>query len=172
MRASEAVVRRPAQALVRSISCWTQSRYGKWIVSKASLLYESVLPRLLAAVLDNNKRVQEAACSAIATLLEDGPTHMLPYLDRILATLMAAFAKYQSKNMIILYDTLSSLVECAGNALSDSTWIAVLMPPLIEQWHRISDSDQLLFPLFEVRPLAAGRLACSPAHCVPYARTR
>ena len=46
-------------------------------------------------VLDSNKRVQEAACSAFATLEEEACTELVPYLGFILETLVFAFGKYQ-----------------------------------------------------------------------------
>jgi transportin-1 len=49
----------------------------------------------LKRVLDANKRVQEAACSAFATLEEEACTELVPYLEFILQTLVFAFSKYQ-----------------------------------------------------------------------------
>jgi len=49
----------------------------------------------LKRILDANKRVQEAACSAFATLEEEACTELVPYLDFILETLVFAFNKYQ-----------------------------------------------------------------------------
>jgi len=49
-------------------------------------------------VLDGNKRVQEAACSAFATLEEEACTELVPYLGFILETLVYAFNKYQVIN--------------------------------------------------------------------------
>lgn len=51
--------------------------------------------QLLKCVLDSNKRVQEAACSAFATLEEEACTELVPYLADILKTLVFAFKKYQ-----------------------------------------------------------------------------
>ena len=51
--------------------------------------------QLLKRVLDANKRVQEAACSAFATLEEEACTELVPYLGFILETLVYAFGKYQ-----------------------------------------------------------------------------
>ena len=51
--------------------------------------------QLLKRVLDANKRVQEAACSAFATLEEEACTELVPYLGFILETLVFAFSKYQ-----------------------------------------------------------------------------
>lgn len=45
--------------------------------------------------MDSNKRVQEAACSAFATLEEEATTELVPYLGFILETLVFAFSKYQ-----------------------------------------------------------------------------
>ena len=99
------------KALVRSITCWTLSRYSHWVVLNSDFvkpliteviqavvffsLYSSVFLQLLKRILDTNKRVQEAACSAFATLEEEAGTDLVPYLSVILETLVAAFGKYQ-----------------------------------------------------------------------------
>ena len=46
-------------------------------------------------VLDNNKKVQEAACSAISIIEEEGGDILVEYLDPVLRTLLSAFGKYQ-----------------------------------------------------------------------------
>lgn len=53
-------------------------------------------------MLDSNKRVQEAACSAFATLEEEAGTDLLPYLDYIIQILVQAFGKYQVSYHICL----------------------------------------------------------------------
>ena len=45
---------------------------------------------LLKRVLDTNKKVQEAACSAFATLEEEAGERIIPYLPGILQNLMYA----------------------------------------------------------------------------------
>lgn len=50
---------------------------------------------LLNRILDSNKKVQEAACSAFATLEEEAQTDLLPWMDSILKCLVAAYARYQ-----------------------------------------------------------------------------
>ncbi|KAL6579994.1 hypothetical protein OROMI_008018 [Orobanche minor] len=61
--------------LIRSISCWTLSRFSKFIVEginhpEGHKQFDEVLTGLLRKILDHNKRVQEAACSAFTTLEE------------------------------------------------------------------------------------------------------
>jgi transportin-1 len=50
---------------------------------------------LLTKVLDRNKKVQEAACSAFATLEEEAQTDLVPYINTILRCFVSAFEKYQ-----------------------------------------------------------------------------
>ena len=61
--------------------------------------------QLLKRVLDSNKRVQEAACSAFATLEEEACQELVPYLGFILETLVFAFSKYQVSQLVEIYDT-------------------------------------------------------------------
>ncbi|XGW08867.1 hypothetical protein V3C99_011300 [Haemonchus contortus] len=136
--------------LVRSITCWTLSRYCSWVVDEARQQYfELTLKGLLVRVLDGNKRVQEAACSAFATVEEEGGDFIAPYLSDILQTLVQAFGIYQAKNLLILYDAVGTLANSVGSALSEPMYVQVLMPPLMEKWQRLGNDDKELFPLLE-----------------------
>lgn len=56
------------KALVRSITCWTLSRYAHWVVSQPPDTYlKPLMTELLKRILDSNKRVQEAACRYAGT---------------------------------------------------------------------------------------------------------
>lgn len=136
--------------MVRSITCWTISRYTYWIVQNPQDRYFSlVLNGLLKCILDNNKRVQEAACSAFATLAEGACLELVPFLDQILATLVQAFDKYQHKNLLNLYDAVGTLAESVKHHLNQQKYIDMLMPPIIKKWNSLGDADRDLFPLLE-----------------------
>lgn len=102
-------------------------------------------------VLDNNKRVQEAGCSAFATLEEDAGADLAPYLEPVLRNLVMAFDKYQHKNMLILYDAVGTLADAVGRELSRTDYVEILMPPLTRRWTKLKDEDEDLVPLLEVR---------------------
>ncbi|XP_076355745.1 transportin-1-like isoform X1 [Tachypleus tridentatus] len=138
------------KALVRSITCWTLSRYSHWIVGQPhDMFLKPLMTELLKRVLDPNKRVQEAACSAFATLEEEACTELVPYLGFILETLVFAFNKYQHKNLLILYDAIGTLADSVGHHLNKQEYINLLMPPLIQKWNILKDDDKDLFPLLE-----------------------
>ncbi|KAL1569023.1 Transportin-1 [Salvia divinorum] len=140
--------------LIRSISCWTLSRFSKYIVQGTAHheghdQFDKVLTGLLRRLLDDNKRVQEAACSAFATLEEEAAEELVPRLDVILQHLMCAFGKYQRRNLRIVYDALGTLADAVGGELNQPKYLEILMPPLITKWQQLSNSDKDLFPLLE-----------------------
>lgn len=140
--------------LVRSIACWTLSRYASWCVANKSPEHQQsfflpTMDGLLRMVLDNNKRVQEAGCSAFATLEEEAGTDLAQYLEPVLNTLIFAFDKYQQKNLLILYDAIGTLADSVGVALNRPDYVRILMPPLINKWRSLPDDDLDLIPLFE-----------------------
>ena len=75
--------------------------------------------------------MQDAACSAFATLEEEAQDQLVPYLGPIIQNLMFAFSKYQTKNLAILYDTLGTLADSVGQDLAKPEFIeAPLQNPI------------------------------------------
>ncbi|OEL22827.1 Transportin-1 [Dichanthelium oligosanthes] len=156
--------------LIRSITCWTLSRYSKFIVQNLDHpngreQFDKILMGLLRRILDTNKRVQEAACSAFATLEEEAAEELVPHLEVILQHLMCAYGKYQRRNLRILYDALGTLADAVGAELNQAKYLDIFMPPLITKWQQLQNSDKDLFPLLEcftsiaqIDPTAAGAL--------------
>ncbi|KAK9150951.1 hypothetical protein Syun_009260 [Stephania yunnanensis] len=140
--------------LIRSITCWTLSRYSKFIVQNIGRQqgheqFDKVLMGFLRRILDTNKRVQEAACSAFATLEEEAAEELAPRLEVILQHLMCAFGRYQKRNLRIVYDAIGTLADAVGGELDQPRYLEILMPPLISKWQQLSNSDKDLFPLLE-----------------------
>ncbi|EPS73595.1 hypothetical protein M569_01158, partial [Genlisea aurea] len=140
--------------LIRSIACWTISRFSKYSVQSIAYeggreQFENVLKGLLRRLLDDNKRVQEAACSAFATLEEVAAGELIPHLEVILQHLMRTFGKYQRRNLRIVYDAVGTLADAVGYELNQPKYLEILMPPLISKWQQLSNSDKDIFPLLE-----------------------
>ncbi|DAZ98316.1 TPA: hypothetical protein N0F65_008902 [Lagenidium giganteum] len=137
--------------LIRSITCWTLSRYVTWVVEQGDHegLLKPLVEAMLKRVLDPHKKVQEAACSAFCTLEEEARDELVPYLMPIMQNLMFAFGKYQAKNLLILYDAIGTLADSVGENLNQPELIKVLMPPLIAKWNELGDQSREILPLFE-----------------------
>lgn len=140
--------------LVRSLTAWTLTRYSDWIISNDAI-FERTLSELLKHSIDSNKRVQQAACSAVAHFEESAGIKLVPYLRPILETFAIAFKKYQTKNLILLYDAVGSLADAVGSSLNQTGLIPLLMMPLIEKWNSLADTDKNLFPLLECMTFVA-----------------
>ncbi|KAJ3717950.1 armadillo-type protein [Lentinula raphanica] len=158
--------------LTKSITCWTLGRYASWITQPksdedgASRFFGPTMEGLLRMVLDNNKRVQEAACSGFSTLMEDAGMELAPYLEPILRNLVCAFEKYQHKNMLVLYDAVGTLADAVGRELSNRTYVEILMPPLTNRWAKLKDDTADLIPLLKC--LASVTIAMADSF-LPYA---
>ena len=114
----------------------------------------------MKTVYDTNKKVQEAGCSAFATLEEQAGILLIPYLKPILEHLRVGFERFQHKNLLILYDAILTLADSVGSALNSAEYISLLIPPLLTKWERIGDEDRGLVSLLEVktRPPFSGQI--------------
>lgn len=138
------------QIMVRSISCWTLSRYSRWVVvERDDALIQQLLKVLLDRMLDRNKLVQKAACSALAIFVEESGTLITSYLTPVLRSLSLAFERYQQSNLIVLYDVVCTMADAVGNELANPDHLNVLMPLLIAQWNSVTDMEPVMLSLLE-----------------------
>lgn len=156
-----------AETRVRSITCWTLSRYASWVCEEAhdGGTYASYFPPTFEAVvllaMDRKKIVQEAACSALASFVEDADIDLL---DRYVGALLAHFAKcfesYQRKNMLTLYDCVTTFVDKIGAEVFGRTpeYANTLLPPLFANWQSLADDDTDLWPLLECMSVVAAAM--------------
>jgi len=137
--------------LVRSITCWTLGRYTGWVVEQGNpaQYLEPLMTELLQRVLDTNKKVQDAACSAFATLEEEAGEDLVPYLAPIVQNLMFAFNKYQTKNLNILYDTIGTLADSVGEHLQKDEFIQAIMVPVMQKLGTMEVIDRNMYPVLE-----------------------
>ncbi len=67
----------------------------------------------------------------------------------ILETLARAVLVYGRRNARILYDALGTLAEAVHGALAEPMFLGIIMPPLVQKWHAVPDTDRELLPLLE-----------------------
>ncbi|KAF1980512.1 ARM repeat-containing protein [Bimuria novae-zelandiae CBS 107.79] len=142
-----------SEPVVRQITCWSLGRYSGWASHQdengKQRFFVPMMDGILQRMLDRNKRVQEAAASAFANLEEKANKELVPYCSIIVRQFVQCFAKYQYRNMFILYDCVQTLAEHVGPALAQDDLVSILMPALIERWNKVSDQSREMFPLLE-----------------------
>lgn len=158
-------------AIVRQITCWSLSRYSGWAALDESApkqqYFEPMMDGLLKCMLDNNKKVQEAAASAFANLEEQATSELTPYCNVIIQQFVKCFQKYKDKNIYMLYDCVQTLAEHASSTLAQPENVNLLMPALIERWQKVQDQSREMFPLHECLSFVATALGTQFA---PYAQ--
>ncbi|RAH52322.1 importin beta-2 subunit [Aspergillus piperis CBS 112811] len=143
-----------AQPVVRQITCWCLGRYSEWAShlgdpSERARFFEPMMEGILRRMLDGNKKVQEAAASAFASLEEKSDANLIPYCEPILRQFVQCFGRYKDRNMYILYDCVQTLAECVMGELAKPQLVDILMPALIDRYNKVSDQSRELFPLLE-----------------------
>jgi transportin-1 len=102
-------------------------------------------------VLEKNERVQTSACSALAVLEETAGSKIVPYVERILGTLVIALDSYRNKSLAILYDAIGTLSKAVGETMGDPRYVNTILPVLIAKWSSVRDDDPELVFSTEVR---------------------
>ena len=142
-----------SQPLVRQITCWALGRYCSWAThldqAGKQQYFEPIMEGLLQRMLDNNKRVQQAAASAFANLEEESKAQLRPYAIIIVQQFVKCFDRYKDKNMFILYDCVQTLADNVGAEMAKPEMVQLLMPALINRWSKVTDQSREMFPLLE-----------------------
>ncbi|KAG7665946.1 kap104 [[Candida] subhashii] len=156
-----------AEPRVRQITCWTLSRYASWVSEEAheggeyANYFQPTFQSIVSCALDKKKVVQEAACSALSSFIEESDSSLIEfYLEPLLQHFAKCFQTYQRKNLIILYDCVQTFVEKMGydNLSAKPEYINTLLPPLLNKWEILNDNDTGLWPLLECMASIAATL--------------
>lgn len=152
---------------VRQITCWTLSRYASWVSEEAheggeyANYFQPTFQSIVSCALDNKKVVQESACSALSSFIEESNISLIEYyLGPLLDHFAKCFETYQRKNMRILYDCVQTFVEKVGyeRLAARPDYINTLLPPILMKWQTLNDNDEALWPLLECMASIAATL--------------
>ena len=135
--------------LIRSITCWTLGRYTGWMMEHKKY-FEAFLGAILHLIVDRNKRVQEAAVSAFAVIVENAESMLIPYLDQIVRSIGTALERYQDKNLHVLYDAIIMMIETLGqDGIRNENHIASIIRPMVSKLQLVKNDNRMILPLVE-----------------------
>ncbi len=124
---------------LRCIAAWTLARYASWAVDQANAqngggdgsLVGQVVEAIVGRVLDPNRKVQVATCSAMGVFVEAAADLMRPYLEPVYRILMQALQKYGTRSRLALFDTLGVMAEYIGTPVGEGPLPGMYVPPLL-----------------------------------------
>lgn len=178
--------------LLRSISCWCLTRFAPWYSQqdggglddfgnpsspssagsapghtsvKREVFLQQILKALLLRMLDRNKCVQEAACSAVAVVEENARYALIPYLPLMCDCFNKALLTYQTRNLSYLYDVIGTLAKMLQNRLVEECpkeYLKAMIDPLVGRFEKLHPGKYELIPFTEcitqvIQSIGAGR---------------
>jgi transportin-1 len=142
---------------LKSISCWTISRYSFWALEQAASnvqpdIVQKTIEAILGRILDNNRRVQVSACSALGEVIEHTGEFIIPYLETIYRALNFALERHQTRALMVSLELFGSIAVAVGPAIGEGNLPSIYVPPLLMFWAnkaKVNPFDRTLLPLME-----------------------
>nr|CCC50854.1 conserved hypothetical protein [Trypanosoma vivax Y486] len=138
-----------AHFLVWSISLWTMTQIGQYVVSLPDKLRD-FLACVLRKMQSPSKLVQEGATAAlqgIVLICNEGQLNN--DTPAVISCIVQCLRGYQLKNRVLLFETLESVCNVLEEPLRSSPDVLeALMVPLGEIWANTPDESPLIFSLF------------------------
>lgn len=143
---------------LRCISAWTIGRYSSWVVDQMNddrgdkTLVAKVAEAFVGKILDRNKKVQVAVCSALGVFVESSGELMVPYLEPVYRTLAEATKVYRTRSLMVLFDTLGVMADFIGPSVGEGSLPSLYVPALLQLWNNMASNnpfERALLPLME-----------------------
>jgi len=141
------------EGLLRCIACWTLSRFTSWIVKQDENTMKIYLTAVLKLMMDDSKKVQEASCSALSKLCNDGPETIQAYIKDVIDVIKLVSTKYNKKGTIkYLYDAIGSLAYNISEEVIQSEEVerVLMQDVIVQKWSESHFNDVEATVLVEV----------------------
>jgi transportin-1 len=150
--------------LIRSITCWTISRYTAWI--SGEFQKNTVLPVVLQKIFsvlieDRNKRVQEGAINCLHRIIEDSEIDR--YYTSLVPILLKCMQGYKTRNFLLLLNLLGLLFVDVNMTLEQQEILSPLVDPIFSRF--VQTADKTMF-------IATADCLAVMAHCLTDERIR
>jgi transportin-1 len=143
--------------LVRAISCWTLSRFSKFILidnncDSSEIVFKEYLIEILKKFFDKESIVQEAGCSALSAMIMTDKEKLEPYLFDIFKVITEVFDQYTGTSLLTLYDIISLVTENYEEHFKNPNLIGKLVNCVVNKWYDLIKSGDCknISPIFEM----------------------
>ncbi len=139
---------------VRAITCWTLSRYIKYILidnysDNKDDLFKEFLTEILKKLLDKESIVREAAETTFQEIIFCKKSLVEPYLFDVLKVITSVFDKYTGSNLLSIYDTLLVIMDYYGDIFLNQSFVEEIIKCLVQKWYDlVKSNDVLTLPSF------------------------
>ena len=139
---------------VRAITCWTLSKYTKFILidnysENKNELFKEYLTEILKKILDKESIVRESACGAFQEIILTDKTFVETYLFDVFKVIVSVFDKYTGSNLLSIYDILLVIMENYSTVFQNQNFVDEIIKCLLQKWYDlVKNNDTLTLPYF------------------------
>ena len=139
---------------VRAITCWTLSRYTKYILVDNCLenkneLFKEYLTEILIKFLDKDNMVRVSSRSAFQEMILVNKSLVEPYLFDVFKIIANVFDNYTGLNLLSVYNTLILLMDTYPNVFQNQNFVEDIVKCIVQKWYElVKVNDLLTLPVF------------------------
>ena len=139
---------------VRAITCWTLSRYTKFILidnynENKEKLFKEFLIEILKKMIDKEHMVREAAMTTFQEIISCNPTSIQSYLIDVLRVIKYIFFTYTGTNLLSVYYILNLLMDNYREIFQYQNFVDEIVECLVQKWDElVKNYDLLTLPFF------------------------
>lgn len=139
---------------IRTIACWTLSRYTKFILvdnyaETRDELFKEYLTEILKKFLDKESIVRESAGTAFQEMIAVNKSMIEPYLFDVIKIITNVFDKYSGLNLLSVYEILIIIMENFSSFFQNQNMVEDIVKCLVQKWYDlVRGNDLLTLPSF------------------------
>ena len=134
---------------IRTIACWTLSRYTKFIMvdnyqEGKEELFKEYLTEILKKFLDKENMVRESAGTAFQEMVNVNKNMIEPYLFDVLKIITNVFDKFSGLNLLSSYEILIILMENFNDQFQNQNLVDDIVKCIVQKWYDLVKANDLL----------------------------
>lgn len=134
---------------IRTITCWTLSRYTKFILvdnyqEGKEELFKEYLTEILKKFLDKDNMVRESAGTAFQEMININKNMIEPYLFDVLKIITNVFDKFSGLNLLSSYEILIILMENYNDLFQNQNLVEDIVKCIVQKWYDLVKANDLL----------------------------
>lgn len=139
---------------IRTIACWTLSRYTKFILidnyaESRDELFKEYLTEILKKFLDKESIVRESAGTAFQEMITVNKSMIEPYLFDVIKIITNVFDKFSGINLLSVYEILIIIMENFSSFFQNPNMVEDIVKCIVQKWYDlVKGNDLLTLPSF------------------------
>lgn len=139
---------------IRTIACWSLSRYTKFILLDNDLdnkdeLIKEYLTEILKKFLDKERIVRESAGTAFKEMVYVNKEILEPYMFDIVNIIINVFDHYEGSNLLSVYEILLIIMNAYQRFFANENDVEDIVKCIVQKWYDLVKlNDTITLPLF------------------------